>query len=41
MGKIYEVEGDILEKASNKPLDKERIINALKSQGSIHISLKI
>ena len=41
MGKIYEVEGDIVEKASNKPLDKERIINALKKSGEYPYKLEI
>ena len=40
MGKIYEVEGDIVEKASNKPLDKERIINALKKSGEYPYKLE-
>ena len=40
MGKIYEVEGDIVEKASNKPLDKERIINALKKSGDYPYKLE-
>ena len=33
MGENYEIEGNIIEVASNKPLDKERIVNALKKSG--------
>lgn len=40
MGKNYEAEGEIVEEASNKPLDKERIINALKKSGEYPYKLE-
>lgn len=40
MGENYEVEGNIIEVASNKPLDKERIVNALKKSGEYPYKLE-
>ena len=40
MGENYEVEGNVIEVASNKPLDKERIVNALKKSGEYPYKLE-